>query len=250
VHFPVYLHLGPFALHPHVVFETLAYFVGFRVYLWQRRRGGDVIDGHHRWSVIAAAIAGGAIGSKLLYLLENPALTLQRLTDLPYVMGGKTVVGGLLGGLVAVELTKRVLGVRRRTGDLFAVPLAIGIAVGRIGCFLTGLDDKTYGVATVLPWAVDFGDGVARHPTQIYEALCLAAIAGWLVWRGRRPHEEGALFRWMLTAYLALRLVVDAVKPDVRVALGLSSIQWACVAGLTYYAWHASRRASAPPLPT
>ena len=55
------------------------------------------------------------------------------------------------------------------TGDLLALPLVLGIAIGRIGCFLSGLEDQSYGVATALPWGVDFGDGVARHPTQLYE---------------------------------------------------------------------------------
>ena len=67
VQFPVYIPLGPLRLHPHLVFETLGYFVGFRVYLWMRRRRGDVIADGTRWSIIAAAILGAAIGSKLLF---------------------------------------------------------------------------------------------------------------------------------------------------------------------------------------
>ena len=66
-------------------------------------------------------------------------------------MGGKSVVVGLLGGFVAVEWVKRRIGVRRSTGDLFVIPLAVGIAIGRIGCFLTGLDDHTHGLPADLP---------------------------------------------------------------------------------------------------
>src|SRR5260221_11390397 len=73
-------------------------------------------------------------------------------------MSGKTIVGALIGGLIAVELAKHILGIKQRTGDLFAVPLCLGIAIGRIGCFLTGLEDHTSGVATSLPWGVNFGD--------------------------------------------------------------------------------------------
>ena len=86
-------------------------------------------------------------------------------------------VGGLIGGLIAVEWTKRWLRVTIPTGDLLVVPLVAGIAIGRIGCFLTGLADRTYGLATGLPWGVDFGDGVLRHPTQIYEIVFLTGLA-------------------------------------------------------------------------
>ncbi len=142
---------------------------------------GDVIGDGPRWSIVAAAIAGAAIGGKLLYWFEDPALTLQHASDLMFLMASKTVVGGLVGGLIAVEITKKFIGLRESTGDLFAVPLALGIAIGRIGCFLAGLQDHTYGLPTTLPWGVDFGDGIARHPTQIYEAAFLA----WLAWYWR-----------------------------------------------------------------
>ena len=75
---------------------------------------------------------------------------------------------------------KRYIGLRTSTGDLYAIPLALGIAIGRIGCFLTGLSDNTYGVPSNLPWAVDFGDGIPRHPTQLYEILFLLALIPFL----------------------------------------------------------------------
>ena len=74
------------------------------------------------------------------------------------------IVGGLLGGWAGVEIAKRVLRIRYSTGDLFVFPLVVGMSIGRVGCFLTGLDDHTCGTWTGLPWAVDFGDG-PRHPT-------------------------------------------------------------------------------------
>jgi len=239
--FPLYLSVGSLRLHPHFVFEALAYFVGLQLYLRQRRRSGDVIDSPTRWSIVAATIVGAALGSRLLYWLEGPSQLLAHWNDVRYLLGGKTVVGGLLGGLIAVELTKRVLGVTRRTGDLFAVPIASGIAIGRIGCFLSGLPDGTYGTPTSLPWGVDFGDGIARHPAQLYEAVFLSVLAFALAHFGRRPHREGDLFKLFMVAYLALRLFLDAFKPELRVALTLSSIQWAALAALVYYA-HDVRR--------
>jgi len=141
-----------------------------------RRRFGDPVATPLRWAVITVAVAGAALGSKLLFWLEDPQLTWSSFHTPAYLMGGKTIVGALAAGLLAVELTKRYIGLRQSTGDLYAVPLAVGIAIGRIGCFLTGLADNTYGTPTRLPWAVNFGDGVPRHPTQLYEIAFLLLL--------------------------------------------------------------------------
>ena len=115
------------------------------------------------------------------------------------------------------------------------IQLATGIAIGRIGCFLTGPSDHTSGTPTALPWGVNFGDGVLRHPTQLYEVL-LVILLGAFLWRlVNLPHREGDLFKVFMAGYLGFRLLIDFLKPDVRVGLGLSSIQWACVAMLLYY---------------
>ena len=139
--FPVYLHFGALRLHPHLFFETLAYAAAFLVYLRVRRQRGDTIDHSARWWVIAAAAVGAVLGSKLLYWLEDPRLTLAHWNDPVFLMAGKTIVGALIGGLLVVEWTKLRLGVTRRTGDLFVLPLCAGIAIGRVGCFLTGIED-------------------------------------------------------------------------------------------------------------
>jgi hypothetical protein len=77
--FPVYLHLGSMRVHPHLVFETLAYAVAFRVYLWLRNRSGDALPDANRWWVICVAAGGALAGSKILYWLEDPRLTLANL---------------------------------------------------------------------------------------------------------------------------------------------------------------------------
>jgi phosphatidylglycerol:prolipoprotein diacylglycerol transferase len=239
--FPVYLRFGSLQVHPHWVFEATAYAVAFRLYLALRRRQGDVLDDEARWWVIAAAAAGAATVSKVLYWFENPWLTIAHWRDPIFLMGGKTIVGALIGGLLAVEWTKHRLGITRRTGDLFALPLCVGIAVGRIGCFLTGLEDHTAGIHTALPWGVDFGDG-PRHPTQLYEILFVILLGLGILWYARRPHSEGDLFKCFMVGYFAFRLALDFLKPDLRAFAGLSSIQWACVCMLGYYAVPLSRR--------
>jgi phosphatidylglycerol---prolipoprotein diacylglyceryl transferase len=174
--FPVYIPVGHYQIHPHLFFETLTYFIAFRVYLSLRHRFGDPLSTPIRWTVIAAAVAGATAGSKLLFWLEDPQSTWHNIHNPAYLIGGKTIVGALVFGLISVELMKRYIGLHQSTGDLYAVPLALGIAIGRVGCFLTGLSDNTYGIATRLPWAVNFGDGIPRHPTQLYEVAFLLAL--------------------------------------------------------------------------
>jgi prolipoprotein diacylglyceryltransferase len=231
--FPVYLHLFGFRLHPHLIFESLAYTIGFAIFRRFRKVFGDPVPESIRWSVIAAAVAGAAAGSKVLYWLEDPVSVMAHWRNIQVWLGGKSIVGGLAGGLLAVEWVKYRLKFQSRTGDLFAVPLCAGIAVGRIGCFLTGLDDATFGNATSLPWGVDFGDGIRRHPTQLYEiifAMALSAILRWM----QRAYTPGDIFKGFITGYCGWRLVIDFLKPD-PAFFGLNSIQWACVAILIYY---------------
>jgi phosphatidylglycerol---prolipoprotein diacylglyceryl transferase len=236
MHFPVSLWLGPLAIQPHWVFETLGYIVGARLYGYLKAQDGDALRSETRWWVVAAAFIGSAVGSKLLVLADHPTLTVANLASPLSLADGKTVVGALLGALIAVELTKRRLHVQQATGDLFAMPLTVGIAIGRIGCFLAGLDDNTFGLPANLPWAVDFGDGIPRHPAQLYEiAFLLLLLLPALVWLKERVPREGDLFKLFMVGYFGFRLGLEFLKPGEPI-VGLTAIQWACVAGLAWYA--------------
>jgi len=240
VTFPVYVGIGALAVHPHWVFETLAYSVGFYWYRRRRHALGDVVDARTRWWVIGAAVIGGLIGSRLLALAEQPTALAGHWSDPSVLISGKTIVGGLVGGLVGVEWIKRRLGVTVATGDLLVSPLVIGIAIGRIGCFLSGLADQSYGIATGLPWGVNFGDGIPRHPTQLYEIAFMATLAGVLSAIGDRLTRTGDRFKFFMVGYMTFRLAVEFIKPASRVG-GLSVIQWTCLAALAYYMPHVSR---------
>jgi prolipoprotein diacylglyceryltransferase len=239
--FPYYLNLFGRRIHPHFFFELLGYFVGFGTYFFLRHRFGDRVSTPIRWAVLAAAVAGAALGSKLLYLLEDPHLTWQNLQNPVFLLGGKTIVGALAFGLIFVELVKRNIGLRKSTGDLYAIPLAVGISIGRVGCFLTGLSDNTYGTPTSLPWGVDFGDRIPRHPTQLYEIaflLALLPILYWMLVALQQPASvflPGDAFKFFMVAYASFRLLCDFIKPYPRIFLGLGGIQWACVLILLYY---------------
>jgi prolipoprotein diacylglyceryltransferase len=234
--------LSPFQLH--TVFEFAAYALGTQVFLWQRRRLqlpalGD--SDQTLWIVVGAAL-GAALGSKLAFWAEDPGAAFANFPDWRHLLEGKSIVGGLLGGLIGVETTKKAVGVGSSTGDAFVLPLAVGMCVGRIGCFLSGLADHTYGNPTTLPWGVDFGDGVPRHPTQLYEIAFLIAWTALLFRRKAAFAHSGDLFRAYLAGYLLFRLAVDAIKPMPMVyPPGLSGIQWLCLFGLAYYARHLPR---------
>jgi prolipoprotein diacylglyceryltransferase len=226
----------PIGSHPawHPVFEILAYVAGYATFRWMRSSRGDTLPEPQRWTVIAAAALGALAGARLLGIAEQwptvlAAWRAHRVFALLIAPGGKTIVGGLLGGWFAVEAVKLVTGIRSRTGDLFAVPLCVGIAVGRIGCFIAGLADDTYGKPTSLPWAVNLGDGIGRHPVQIYEILFLLILGAFLV--RRTQCREGARFRIFLGSYLGWRFLIDFLKPQPLVA-GLNLIQWSCLAGI------------------
>lgn len=247
--FPVYIPIGPWKIHPHVLFETLSYFIGFRVYLWTRRP--SKMPKLTSLQILAGTILGAAIGAKLLYWLEDPVATWEQLRQGHFLWGGKTIVGGLLGGLIGVELAKKWTGWTSSTGDDFVYPLIVGMVLGRIGCFLTGLEDHTYGIATTWITGVDFGDGIMRHPAQLYEIGFLLALAAVLTPSYRRSRDSvlsaddyvsGRMFQWFMAGYLFFRLAVEFIKPTPHPYLGLNNIQLACIAGLVYYVWLLVRR--------
>jgi prolipoprotein diacylglyceryltransferase len=233
--FPYMISFGSFSVHPHLLFETLSYFIGFRLYLWLRRQDKDSLPLDKGIWVVAGAILGAALGSKILAWLADPIQFFDNLGSISYLMSGKTIVGGLLGGLIGVELAKKWVGHSRSTGDSFVYPLITGMAIGRIGCFLTGLADNTHGIATSLPWGVDFGDGIPRHPAQLYEIAFLIGLAAVIYMRKRFAYEQGDLFKLFMVGYLAFRFLVDFIKPYPGFYLGLTQIQLACLAGIFYY---------------
>jgi phosphatidylglycerol---prolipoprotein diacylglyceryl transferase len=220
----------------HFLFEALAYFLGFQYYQ-AIRRNGDMIPNEQRYSVIIAAIMGAAMGSKLLGFLEHPELAVRAHENVAYFFASKTILGGLLGGVIGVEIAKKFLRITRSTGDLFCFPIILGMMVGRIGCFFEGVSDGTWGNETTWITGMNGGDGVLRHPMPLYEIFVLASI--WLALlqlKKRVSLQEGALFKLFMVGYLLWRLVAEFFKPvDIIEPLGVSAIQLACLLGLVYY---------------
>jgi phosphatidylglycerol---prolipoprotein diacylglyceryl transferase len=240
VEFPVYIGFGTWKIHPHLVFESLAYAVAFRLMLRNART--DSIAFSQRSSVVVGGLVGALVGAKGLVLLQHIDLLGQDWRQFILLfLQGKTVVGAMLGGLVGVELTKKWIGLKQSTGDVFVYPLMVGTAIGRMGCFLTGLSDRTYGTPTGLPWGVDFGDGIARHPTQLYEIVFLVGLMVALRVLARPSWEAGDRFKVYMMAYLMFRFLIDFIKPDFHWFLGVTAIQMACLLGLVYYSQNLPR---------
>jgi len=153
-------------------------------------------------ALLGAGVGAVALGSINLWLSEQPGI-------------GRSIEGALAGGILAVELYKRHVGINARTGARFALPLAVGIAIGRIGCFFAGLDDFTYGIPTARAWGQDFGDGILRHPVQLYESATMAAAAVFYVGAAVR-HDEFVIangFYLVVGFYGLQRFIWEFLKP-------------------------------------
>lgn len=234
--FPIHLQFGDASLSLHGLLEALGIFIAFRYYLLLRWRQGDSIPSENRIWIIIAATLGAVLGSRLIGTLENIPQWLAAPNKLQYFWGNKTLVGGLLGGLAGVECVKKLIGENQRSGDLFVYPLLLGMIIGRIGCFSSGIYEETYGFPSKLPWAMDLGDGRLRHPVVLYEILFLSLL--WIAIANLRKQlrlEQGASFKLMMIAYLGFRFLLDYIKPGWRYAFGLGTIQLVCLAGLAYY---------------
>lgn len=218
----------------HLLFEWAALAAGVQIY--RRQSAGSLLQ-PGRYAVVIGCILGAAIGNKLVFWIEFPHLWRTLSADAGVWMSGQSIVGGLLGGLLGVELAKKLTGARASTGDQFVLPLVAGTVIGRIGCFLAGLNDGTYGTPTALPWGVDFGDGIARHPTQLYDmAFALLWGGALLATRERWRARPGLMFKFYLAGYLLWRLWVDGLKPvPYFYPAQLSGIQLVCLVALLCY---------------
>ncbi len=223
-----------FDIHLHLIFEILAYSIGYRFYVFLRNKSHDLISDEGRLWIFIGAAAGAFLGSHILGILENPSKWNQ--LNLIYFMGNKTIVGGLLGGLIGVELTKKFIGVTTSSGDLMTFPIILALSIGRIGCFAEGLEDGTFGITTTLPWGINFGDGLYRHPTQLYEIIFLI-ILGFLLFLLEKNVVllNGSRFKVLMVSYLIFRFLIEFIKPNEFYSFGVCSIQIACIFGLLYY---------------
>jgi uncharacterized radical SAM superfamily Fe-S cluster-containing enzyme/prolipoprotein diacylglyceryltransferase len=181
-------------------------------------------------SIALGAFCGGMIGAKLPFVLADWD---GFLSGTAWFKDGKTILAGLVGGYFGAEAIEWALGIRTKMCDIFAVPLAAGIGIGRLACFRAGC---CRGTATSLPWGVDFGDGIARHPTQLYESAfhLSAAVVLWQL--QRRGMFRGQLIRLYLVAYFIYRFATEFIRPEATLWLGLTGYQLAALVLTPFFA--------------
>jgi prolipoprotein diacylglyceryltransferase len=191
---------------------------------------GKTVGNNALYIALAAAI-GGILGSKIPIWVANFGAILARPDDLGLLLSGRTIVGGIIGGALAVYLTKKRLHITQRLGNYLVPSLCIGIFFGRVGCFLAGC---CYGTATTLPWGVNFGDGISRHPTQLYEALL---VLGLFVYSQavKDDYAPGELFRRFMIVYFAWRFLAEFARVNPVSAVGLTYYQIVAIAVVLLY---------------
>lgn len=246
--FPELVRVGPFTLYSFGLLVVL----GFAAAAWlaarlARERGfpGDaLLDG------AALMLIGGIAGARLVFVLLNWETYRHDILSMAQTWrGGMSFHGGLAGGILAGVVYLRL---RRLPllpfADAAAPALALGYAVGRIGCFLNGC---CYGTATSGPWGVHFphsAPGELQHPVQLYATVINLALCALLVAAYRRPHREGQIMALYIAGYSLYRFLVEILRRGVTadvLPIGLTEAQlfslFALAASSAWWVWLARR---------
>ena len=255
---PVLFRIGATPIWSHSFFTAIGMLVAivmsWRIARHLRRDSIELV-----W-IICGGLTGAALmaryGLVLKYLLVSSSPSIAGFMR----YGGASLLGGLAGAYLGVVIVKRLIGYRRHTGDLLVPGVALGIAIGRVGCHLA----ERPGTPTTLPWGVHVPmpiaatvpecpaclTGAAMHPSFVYESLFLVAAAAWLYPRAMRitpmPSwmREGDLFKLFLLAYACARFVLEYVRGNPTMLASLSGSQLTVLVAIVPLSIHLARRAA------
>jgi len=239
-----HFYLGPVKIYTWGLFVGLAFVAGYFLTLYRARRAG--IDQTKIIILSLIIFFGAALGSRILFLLQNPSAWLANVSLLWRIdQGGMMIWGGVLGGILAGRLYVRKTKLDFwRTADLVSPAVALGMGIGRIGCFL--INDHQ-GASTNLPWGILWPDGITRHPVALYESLVgfglfiLLLVLEKYIYLNKYSNIlenvgifSGSLFLFFFVSYSIIRFFLDFLRvssgplADPR-WWGLTSSQWISV---------------------
>ena len=246
------IHIGPLTLQTFGICFALAFLAAGAVLAKRLRELDKPAD--WAYEMVFCALVGGVVGARVDYLLQNWDTVSDDLLGNLFSGAGLVWFGGAVGGAIAVVLWawyRGMLGLVLL--DICAVPLALGYAIGRIGCQLSG--DGDYGIPWDGPWAMSYPDGTVPttedvHPTPVYETIAMLAVA-YVLWRLRDRFRLGILFAIYLVLAGVERLLVEFIRRNDDVILGLTQPQLISVGmiavGAIWIAVVASREGLARP---
>jgi prolipoprotein diacylglyceryltransferase len=216
-------------MHEHLIFDILAYIIAIILSLSFFKTSKKLYPSSLKFNYYSYLIVGFILGAISLGSLNS------YLSFGGFILS-KSVIGALFGGLLAVELFKYRYKIVGSTGAYFVPSLAIGIAIGRIGCFMGGLDDFTYGVETNLFLGYDFGDGIKRHPVQLYESffMFMFFLYSWILFIKDRQYFENKIFYIFIIYYASQRFMLEFLKPYKEILFGLNIFQFIAILMLLY----------------
>jgi len=234
--YPVLYENGWLVLYTHDFFTVVGLLAALALYYYELRKRNML--GFEIFWISIAAVVGGSLGARLIVVLDNPAAYFSNLGSMPlsYFLthSGKGIIGGIVGGYLAIALTKRLFKYKHSTGDCYAPAIPLGMAIGRVGCFFSELP---LGTPTDMPWGISVSQQAASqfavcpgcsgkmHPSMVYEIIFhLAAFA--LILRYRNlVRVQGDTLKLYLLAAVVFRFLVEYVRGSREYAFGFTSAQ-------------------------
>jgi phosphatidylglycerol---prolipoprotein diacylglyceryl transferase len=222
--------IGSLTVHSYGLAIAVAFLFG--IILVRRGAKKRGLNPDLAYDIVLAAMIGGVVGARIVYVINNwREFSSNPLAIFATWQGGLVFYGGLIGGTLAVfaviKMRKLPVGM---VADMTAPALALGSAVGRLGCFANGC---CYGEVTSVPWAVVFTNhnsaarplGMPLHPTQLYEFSYNLLILALLLFAEKKVKSDGVLFWMYVSLYGLFRFIVEFFRADPVAFAGMSASQ-------------------------
>ncbi len=208
-----------FGVQAYTFFVCLGIICGFTYYFADLKSRGQVSEGAIK--IVVSGLFFGVIGSKIPLIFEGHGWA--------EIAFGKSIVGGILGGLLGVLGVKKVCGIKLKLGNIIAPSVALGMIIGRLGCFFNGC---CYGKIAL--WGFDFGDGYMRLPTQLFEVAFHLIAFVVLIHYKNKVKTPGILFKLYILIYFIFRFGIELMRVNPIIMYGLTIYQIICFFGIIY----------------